>query len=326
MAMLLLVHAGSAAALRGAAARAAARDASWADMRYRGGDYRARGRAMHMRPQQASFPVQGDSLRTWSNRHWSEEQAEVDLYSDGRPIDAEIEMWQGPGYTPRRMRVYSQDGNLRPFRTGMQNAGGRAFAVRNRGPIEFPLDAHVVGSRPVYGSMRPTYDSDYGYGSIPSYDSSRPSLLSRNIQGGASWSFPFDASIGSIEVHLETEGRDLNAKIEVLQGPNNVMQSIDIEEDDGYLRPFSGIFETLGVGTTVRIVNTGPIEFPIIASIVPHRSMRMYNDRRPAIGGGSDMMSRGRASRFYDDRGVARGWWERESLLSEPRSSRSRWY
>ena len=76
----------------------------------------------------------------------------------------------------------------------------------------------------------------------------------------------------------------------------------------------------------MRIVNTGPIEFPITTSIVPHRSMRMYNDRRPNIGGGSDMMSRGRASHFHDDRGVARGWWEKESLLSTPRSSRPRWY
>lgn len=335
--VVLCAAASPAAAMRMASpvarARAAARDASYADSRFRDGDYGMpmhRGRAM--RPaRQSSYPyqVQGDSLRTWSGAGHPSEYSEVWMESDGRPIEADVELWQGPGYTPRKMRVYSQDGQLRPFRTGMHNAGGRAFAVRNRGPIEFPLAANVAGGMPTYNGQP---ESPYAYDHRQSRQQQHQGQsASRNIQGGASWSFPFDATVDSVEVHIMTEGRDLNAKIEVLQGPNNVMQSIEIEEDDGYLRPFSGVFETLGVGTVIRIVNTGPIEFPISAEIVPHRSMRMYHDRRPSMGGGSDMMSsRGRSAQYYDQRGVARGWWERESMAA-PRSSfrpmsSSRWY
>ena len=45
------------------------------------------------------------------------------------------------------------------------------------------------------------------------------------VQGGATKSFPIDASVGSVLVFLQTEGRNLDATIEVLQGPDCVRQA-----------------------------------------------------------------------------------------------------
>merc|ERR1712216_1118320 len=199
----------------------------------------------------SSIPVQGGSLRTWSYRSPAVEQVQVVLSTEGRPLDADIELWHGPDNTPVKMRVYVENGQIRPFSAVIETPRGpNTVAIRNIGQIEFPIAANVIAE-----------DVD-----MPSVETQQSSMT---IQGGALRTYPFDPTVDSVEVLIKTDGRPLNARIELLQGPNNNKEVIELYTEDGCDRPFFCILETPGAGNVVRIVNTSPVEFPMYASVVP---------------------------------------------------------
>jgi hypothetical protein len=200
----------------------------------------------------SSVLVQGGSLRTWTYRSPAVEQVQVVLSTEGRPLDADIELWHGPDNTPVKIRAYVENGQLRPFSAVIETPRGpNTVAIRNIGQIEFPIAATVVADN---------------------IDQPSPEALdsSMTIQGGALRTFPFDPTVDSVQVLLTTDGRPLNARIELLQGPNNNKQVIELYTEDGMDRPFFCFLATPGSGNVVRIVNTAPVEFPMAACVVPH--------------------------------------------------------
>jgi len=213
---------------------------------------------------EAPILVQGGSLRTWSYRSPLVEQVQIALSTEGRPLDADIELWHGPDNTPHKMRVYVENGQIRPFGAVIDTPRGpNTIAIRNIGQLEFPFAASVRAN-----------DVD-----APSLDCISASAT---IQGGALRTYPFDPMVDSVEVLLKTDGRPLNARIELLQGPNNNKQVIELYTEDGFDRPFFCTLETPGSGNVVRIVNTAPVEFPMTAAVAP----RTLNQEMPSNVGG----------------------------------------
>ncbi len=199
-----------------------------------------------------SVLIQGGSLRTWSYSSPLIKQVQAVISSEGRPLDADIELWNGPDNTPLKMRVYVENGRMRPFTCIIDTPRSpNTIAIRNIGQYEFPMAAK-------------TYINNID-------NPSRECIAcSQTIQGGALRTYPFDTAVQSVEVFIKTDGRPLNARIEVLQGPNNNKEVIEVYSEDGYDRPFFCILETPGSGNVVRIVNTAPMEFPITASALPY--------------------------------------------------------
>jgi hypothetical protein len=206
-----------------------------------------------------SILLQGGSLKTWSFASAYVERLQVVLTTAGRPLDADIELWQGPDNCPVKMRTYVEDGSIRPFTALIETPRGPSTcAIRNIGEMEFPFAATVTASEII------SMPNDMAYGSL------------MTIQGGALRTYPFDPTVDSIQVLLKTDGRPLNARIELLQGPNNNKQVIELYTEDGLDRPFFCVLGSPGAGNVVRVVNTAPIEFPLQAAIVPNRIMDPY--------------------------------------------------
>ena len=82
------------------------------------------------------------------------------------------------------------------------------------------------------------------------------------VDGGALRSFPLDPSSEKLELVLNTDGKQLNARVELLNAPNNPKQTYEVFTNNGELNSLCLCFNTPDPGNTVRIVNLAPVEFP----------------------------------------------------------------
>jgi len=221
----------------------------------------------------APITIQGDSsLKTFTFNSAAVKAVHIAIKTEGRPLDADIELWKGPENTPTKMRIYVEDGSERPFSCMIATPRGpNTIALNNVGPLEFPFDASVVADTP--DIIVPSTDMR-GY-------SSRPMI----IQGGALRTYPFEPMVQSVQLLLNTDGRPLNARIELLQGPNNIKQVVELYTDDGLERPFLMVLETPGFGNVVRVVNTATMEFPLNAVVEAYSINSEYSEIEPIVGG-----------------------------------------
>uniref|UniRef100_A0A7R9VQ28 Uncharacterized protein n=1 Tax=Pseudictyota dubia TaxID=2749911 RepID=A0A7R9VQ28_9STRA len=208
-----------------------------------------------------SVKVEGGSLRTWSFATPDVEAVHVSMKTNGRPLNANVDLWQGPDNTPQKMGVYIEDGKLRPFNAVIATPRGQnTIAIRNTAQMEFPLHACVKTN---VKDGQTTSDSLSGF--INALSETSPEI----VQGGAIKTYSFAPSVVSVQILLETDGRPLNSRIELLQGPNNNKQVIEVYTEDGVERPFYIVVESPGSGNVVRIQNTSPLEFPMTARVEP---------------------------------------------------------
>ena len=233
----------------------------------------------------------GGSLRTWSYQSPAIERVQVVLSSQGRPLDADIELYHGPSNTPVKMRAYVENGQRSPFSAVIETPRSPStVAIRNIGSEAFPFTANVI------------------HQDVP-VPSPECVAARMTIQGGALRTFPFDPSVESVQVVLTTDGRPLNARLELLQGPNNNKQVIEIYSEDGFDRPCFFVLETPGAGNVVRVCNTSPVEFPLACGIVPDSiNQAAYTGGQAAA---TDVvMGGGGGSASFSSDGASRQWWE----------------
>lgn len=240
-----------------------------------------RPRSMGRGPRQRSWWDSGpsDGRIQGGSRQTYRDGSHTFVETDGRPLDVETEVWDGPNNTPTRVRMYSEDGRMRPMNILTENHNPHArentLSVRNAGPMEFPINAGVSGGMMGGGG----FDPYGGPGMVGTMDPSgmRPQVpfspsttRGETVQGGALKTFTMDHYVEAVQVTVTSDGLPVNAKVELWGTGSHVKQLAEVYNDNGQTRPFAAIIDLPGGGSnTIAVRNTGPMEYPIRVVVEP---------------------------------------------------------
>jgi hypothetical protein len=221
----------------------------------------------------------GKCLKTWNIMNDNVDRVSVMINNEGVPLSANVEVWQGPNSTPMRLQIASDDGNTYPFSAVLETPNKHnSVAVRNMSPMEFPMGACVVAD---VEDAKAGGNKQAGQGAV--VQALADLGESYNVEGdNGVESFQFENTVESIQVLLQTDGRPLHARVELVQGPNDNKQVIDIFSENGLEQPFFAVIDTpsmftMSAGATVRIVNTAPSTvFPLSAIVEPYMVSDSY--------------------------------------------------
>ena len=177
------------------------------------------------------------------------------------PLRADIDLWEVPSNTAQAMTIYLEDGKKFPFRAIIETPGDSStLAIRNTSPMVYPFMVGVETDRTSNGervhNMNVDGDMDGG--------------VSKTIYGNSVFTKPFPPKVQSVAVSLKSNGRPINARVELLQGPNNIKQDIEIFLENGLERPAHLILDTPGKGSVVRVTNIGSLALPFSVSVGPY--------------------------------------------------------
>jgi hypothetical protein len=193
--------------------------------------------------------IEGQTRKTWKFTDTTRDRVQVALGSEGRPVHADIHLWLGPNYTPFSIKAYSEDGKLRPVQALVGTKCKEVTVeVKNVGMSDFPIKAAA----------------NYAKGAMADLAIEMPATAqSERVDGQALRSYPLSPTSKQLEVMLNTEGRQLKARVEILNAPNNPKQTFEVYASDGELTSLCVCFDTPDEGNTVRILNLSPVEFPL---------------------------------------------------------------
>lgn len=223
----------------------------------------------------ATETIQGSSQRTWqipSRKEQTEgrDRVLVLMKSNGRPLHATVDVMQGPNYTPQSASIFLEDGQDYELNLVMELPSPQPYTMelRNTAEVEFPLTACVQTNNNDSAQSSKVEELQQSGRHIMTVQKQIEPII---IQGGGSLrTFAFDPTVHRAQVYIQSDGgRPFWCKIELLEGPNNIKQIVELYSKDGVEAPFFLTLDMPGNGNVVRIINTGPLEYPLQAALTP---------------------------------------------------------
>ncbi len=193
--------------------------------------------------------IEGKTRHAFTFMDASKDVAQVAMMSpNDRPITAEINLWDGPDYTPFSARCHSENGKEYPIQV-LVGTKSKAVSVevKNIGSYTYPINAAC----------------SYAIDPLAMAPVDMTAEVGTYVEGGAVKMMPFTADIEQLQVLLKTDGKQLKAKIELLNGPNNVKQEFEVYASNGDACSLFVCFQTPGQGNSIRIRNLSTLEYPL---------------------------------------------------------------
>ena len=164
--------------------------------------------------------MRSQTRKTWKFNDIGKDRVQVALESEGRPCRRHPAL-DRPDWTPFSLKACSEDGKARLIKTLVGTRNKQAMIeVQNKGEQDFPINAA----------------SGYASESMAKLPIEITQMTDGvRIDGNALRSWPISEGAKQVEVVLHTDGRQLNAKIELLNAPNNPKQVYEVFTNNGDL-------------------------------------------------------------------------------------------
>lgn len=238
----------------------------------------------------------GKSLRTYKMPQGCD-RCQVMLKTNGRPMKALIEIWCGPIRRTHMLDIDLQDGRKTPVRElvkfkNTDSAGPMVLRIGTKESFEFPVFAGVQPLTPEQSEeFNKNTELVWMTRGIKTYSQGAKTI--RRI--------PIPGAVDKIQLVVwakDVGKKSFRAKIEILQGPNNVKQLYTLQCGGGS-QPYHAIFETPGPGWALRLTNLKNLEDGAFEFVVaPYGSDISMTDDGPVID----------ASTYAP---AQKSWWER---------------
>jgi hypothetical protein len=199
------------------------------------------------------------------------------LKSEGRPLKARVELWLGPIRQIHYCEIDMMNGAETPYRATLKfKPGGVTLRIGTTKDSSgsFPLLAGVYVPKPDQSKAINKITEDTFYGN------ERTKIQGGAIEGGtgAVRVFPYDSTIKSMQLLIWSKDvgkKSYKVMVEVLAGPNNKKQTIDLQCGGG-TQPYHCVIQTPGQGE-IRIYNKKFIEDGLIEVCVTPYEMDFSN-------------------------------------------------
>lgn len=203
---------------------------------------------------QADIRIEGGStLKTFKMPPHAERVQYIITSPSGRPIKAKVELWIGPIRCVHEMIYDCMSGGVFPLKATLQfKKLSPVLKISTDGSYEFPLECGVFVPTPEESDNIGKICSDMFY-SAPMKDRVQGGSTIDG-KGGAIRTFNIDPSWDKTQIMVWSKDvgkKSFKTNIEVLQGPNNAKQHINLR-CGGSTQPYHAVIDTPGSDWTIR--------------------------------------------------------------------------
>lgn len=229
----------------------------------------------------------GQTLKTFKMPEHAERVQYIITSPNGRPIKAKVELWIGPLRCVHEMKYDCMAGGIYPLAATLQfKKLSPVLKVSTDSTYEFPLVCGVFVPSPDESKALGKATSDMFY-SAPMKDRVQGGSTIDN-KGGAIRSFAIDDAWEKTQIMVWSKDvgkKSFKTNIEVLQGPNNQKQHINLR-CGGSTQPYHCVIDTPGNGWMLRCNSKKYLEDGLFEiAVAPYEEVPVADQEMVMVGG-----------------------------------------
>jgi len=231
----------------------------------------------------------GKTLKTFAMPSHAERVQYILTSPNGRPVKAKVELWIGPNRCVHELIYDCMNGLTYPLKSTMQfKKLSPVLKVSTDGTFEFPLECGVFVPSPEESKVVGSICEDMFY-SAPMKDRVQGGSTIDN-KGGAIRSFQIDPTWEKTQIMVWSKDvgkKSFKTNIEVLQGPNNAKQHLNLR-CGGSTQPYHTVIDTPGSGWMIRCNSKKYLEDGLFEiAVAPYGETLEYDPSNDVVVGGA---------------------------------------